>query len=433
MRTFVSRVLMLGVAGALVVSLSSCATFTRGDDDFHVSGGQLYRDDDAFTMRAFMDHEVGAGKGAKSSMLPAMGKVAYVGGNTLCLDLAGFNDDGTEINPEDVATVGILAERADTQGMGVMVRVLGDSTDAAFRENAVKTAARALKGEARAVYWIDGENAAALAADFKQIAKNVVVACPSGCDLRTTDVVPAEQPGDAVLVTGAFPEDLEAVDVNFVLEGTEENYTALDLALMTEEEKAPWTPDNSVLSEEERAEGFVALFNGRDLDGWYVRGDNESGFHVNECGNIEWIKEGAYALLTARRYGDYILRLDYKILEGGNSGLHIRAPRDCRNSYIGMEFQILGDHGTEPTDDTSGALYKQQAPLVNAAKPGGEWNSVEIRLEGTKIHATLNGEVIHDFDMAEHEDLAYRNQKGFIGLQDHDNYVSFRNVRIKEL
>jgi hypothetical protein len=145
------------------------------------------------------------------------------------------------------------------------------------------------------------------------------------------------------------------------------------------------------------------------------------------------VQEGAYALLTARRYGDYILRLEYKILEGGNSGLHLRAPRDCRNSYIGMEFQILGDHGTEPTDDTTGALYKQQAPLVNAANPGGEWNALEIRLEGTKIHAVLNGQVIHDFDMADHEDLAHRNQSGFIGLQDHDDYVAFRSIRIKEL
>lgn len=432
MHTIVKRILFLTLTGGLLAGLSSCAGMTRGKDDFYVRDGKLYRDDDTFTLHAFKNAEVGAGHGTKATMLPAFGAVAYVGGNTVCMDLAGFNADGTAINAEDLATVGILAERADTQGMGVLVRVLGESTDPDFRANAVKTAANALKNEARVAYWIDGDNADQLAADFKAIAGKVVVACPSGCDLRVIDAVPGGQPADAVLLVDTLP-DLESLDINFVVAGTEENLNVLDQALMHPEEKQPWTPDNSMLSEAERAEGFVSLFNGKDLDGWYIRGENKEGFRVNEDAEIEWVSTDSYALLTTRRYDDFILRLDHKILDGGNSGIHLRAPRDCRNSYIGMEFQLLGDHGTEPTDDTTGALYKQHPPLVVASKPGGEWNTLEIRLEGTKIHAVLNDQVIQDYDMAEHEDLAHRNKSGFIGLQDHDNYVAFRNIRIKEL
>jgi hypothetical protein len=61
------------------------------------------------------------------------------------------------------------------------------------------------------------------------------------------------------------------------------------------------------------------------------------------------------------------------------------------------------------------------------------WNSLEIVLNGSHMKATLNGQVIHDFDMDTVEELKYRLKDGFIGLQDHDHFVAFRNVRIKEL
>jgi hypothetical protein len=183
----------------------------------------------------------------------------------------------------------------------------------------------------------------------------------------------------------------------------------------------------------EQGEGFVPLFGEHDLKGWWYFGDNTAGFHVSDYGYLEWAERGGGALMTDRRYGDFILRLEYKILKGGNSGIYLRAPRNCRQSYIGMEFQIQGDAGEKPKDDGTGALYKQLAPLKNAARPGPEWNSLEITLQGTHLRAVLNGEVVQDTDLAGHDDLKYRLQRGFIGLQDHGNYVAFRKIRIKEL
>ena len=127
------------------------------------------------------------------------------------------------------------------------------------------------------------------------------------------------------------------------------------------------------------------------------------------------------------------LCLEWKIEEGGNSGIFLRAPRAARCSRIGMEFQLRGDHGREPTDDSTGAIYDVLAPVVNAGRPAGEWNEVEILLDGTYLKATLNGQIVHDIDFHDHPGLQFRLRRGFIGLQDHGNYVAFRNIRLLRL
>jgi len=421
-------------SGALAVVLAAgCTSIPFGEDDFYVKEGVLMRDDDAWTIRAVHNPDAGAEGGAKGAMLPAMGQVAKVGGNTIAFDLQGFNDDGTELDPMGAQAVEAIAERAETQHMAGVVRVLGDATDPAFRENAAKTAAETLKAERRAIYWIDGPDTPSLVARFKETAPTLVVATApgKGGDVEYVDFVPYNKP--EALEPEADEEKANPDDVHFILPAAAESYTKLDKALMTEEEKEPWEPDNSVLSEEEREAGFIALFNGKNLDGWWFEGDNTDGFHVSEYGFIEWVEDGADSIKTVNRYGNFILRLEYKILEGGNSGLFLRAPRACRESYIGMEFQLKGDHGKEPCDTCTGALYSQLAPQAIANKPGGEWNAVEIKLEGNHLHSKLNGTVIHDYDLSQHDDLAHRNKEGFIGLQDHGDYVAFRNIRIKPL
>jgi hypothetical protein len=98
-----------------------------------------------------------------------------------------------------------------------------------------------------------------------------------------------------------------------------------------------------------------------------------------------------------------------------------------------MEFQLQGDSGTPVTNQTSGAVYVVLPPRVNAAKPEGEWNSVEVTLNGPKLKAVLNGEVIQDTNLDDTEELRPRLRRGFIGLQDHASYVAFRNIRVKKL
>lgn len=423
------------VLTCLAVSLlAGCATVPPGigKEDIHIQNGVLSRDKWDITLKAIMAPDLAKARDELSKTAPVLAKIAYVGGNTACTDLAGFNEDGTAINPADVATVGKLGHRAKEQRMAIMIRVLGGKTDPAFCENAVRTAAAALQNERRAVYYFDGPDAAKWASLFRELAPKLVVAAPEVGHVKVVTETPEPPAAEPTLVVGT-PHGHYDMNTHFLVGGSEEDYARVEEALTNEVQKQPWEPDNSVLSEAERKEGFIALMNEKDFSGWWQLNPEKNSFIVNERGEFEFKEAGGKAILTRNRYSDFILRLDFKIEEDGNSGIFLRAPRDARQSKIGMEFQIHGDYGKKPSDDSTGAIYKVKAARVNGSNPAMTWNELEIVLDGMHMKATLNGKILHDFDMNEYEELKYRLKDGFIGLQDHDHYVAFRNVRLKEL
>ncbi len=189
------------------------------------------------------------------------------------------------------------------------------------------------------------------------------------------------------------------------------------------------------LSAEERAEGFVPLFDGHSLAGWEHNGPPGT-FHV-ENGELvgRRIKGSAYWLSTKEQYGDFELRLQFKIEPGGNSGVFIRAPRHGRTSREGMEVQIIDDSHLRnaPNKGSMGAIYGVVAPKKQAAKPAGEWNDLWIRCVGDRITVTLNGVVVNDLSMTDYPPLRDRPRRGYIGLSAHTGTVRFRNIRIKVL
>ena len=420
----------------LCIVVSSCATVSRVvvKDGFRVANDQLYRDNSGFTLNAVYEPELCAKGAALEQMVHALAKIAEVGGNAVAFDLCGYEDDGKKLSQQSVRTVAAYAKRAKDQRMAVIVRVLGDGKSTYNRHDAVATAARALADVSLAVYWIDGDNAANLARRFKKISSHLVVAAPKNGDIiLTTSSEKAGNSGQHLLVD-ALPHDPRG-NVNYVLTGNPEVYKLIDETYMTEVEKAAWTPDNSMLTEEERAEGFVSLFNGRDLNNWWSFKHGKESFRVNEDGYIECYQSGAEAIMSNRRYDNFILRLEYNIKDkDANSGIHLRAPRAARQSKIGFEFQIMGDsYLSEPHINSTGAVYDVLPALAVAARPEGEWNEVEIMLNGPHLKATLNGVIVQDVNFDEVEEMRYRLRRGFIDLQDHDNYVLFRNVRVKEL
>lgn len=420
---------------ALVVcaSLSACQTFVSGKDDFKIVDGKLMRGTNDFTMQGFVTPDMGASGAAPDAVIPTLAHIADVGGNTFCMNLPGLSEDGSKIDPVAVQTVDAIATRAKDSRMCAIVRVLGDNTDPGFRRNAVKTAAKALYGQALAVYYIDGPDAPALAKAFKKAAPHLIVAAPENGDIRVVDTPPAEAPATPVLLAGAIP-DLTLANVHFLLPGRDEDYPALDAALTHEEEKTPWTPDNTTLSEQERAEGFVSLFDGKTLNGWWILGTNKEAFHVSEDGFIEWRAKDGGALMSNKRYSDFIFRIEWKLLPGGNSGVWFRAPRGSRQSRFGFELQMMGDTDvTEPTKTSTGSIYDVVPPLCMPANKEGLWNTAEVICQGSHVRALINGQVVQDLDFDENEELRGRLDRGFIGLTDHDCYVAFRNIRIKEL
>ncbi|HOE13184.1 MAG TPA: DUF1080 domain-containing protein [bacterium] len=187
-----------------------------------------------------------------------------------------------------------------------------------------------------------------------------------------------------------------------------------------------------VLEPGEKEEGFVPLFDGRTLKGWTTLSDSWQSFSVQ---NGEIACDGTAPntyLRTQRQYKDFILRVEVKISEGGNSGIFVRAPLWGRSSRIAFEIQVLGGTEADPRN-SFGAVYNILGPKEDAAKGPGEWNAFEIECRGPQVRIILNGKEIHNFNVDDIPQMKDRIREGVIGLQDHRCKVWFRKIRIKEL
>jgi hypothetical protein len=211
-----------------------------------------------------------------------------------------------------------------------------------------------------------------------------------------------------------------------------ENLGFLDRKNRFPAEFEPWSYDDVLLPDDERRDRFKPMFDGITLKGWTSVREGETSF-VARDGMIEWVRKGAGAIQFQRRFSDFVLRFEYKISKGGNSGVHLRSPRANRASRIGFEVQLLGDYGERPSKGGTGAIYSVIAPVENASKPAGEWNSVEVTANGALVKVTLNEKVVQNVNFDAYPELKDRLRRGFIRLTDHGDYVAFRNIRIKEL
>jgi hypothetical protein len=205
-----------------------------------------------------------------------------------------------------------------------------------------------------------------------------------------------------------------------------------------------WLLPAVLLADEPSNDGFVALFNGKDLSGWKLYDSKPEGWQVIE-GLLVCTGKGGGWLGTERDYANYILRLEYRLLPGGNSGVYLRAPDKGWISRAGMEIQILDDFAPQYAKldfyQYTGSIYHVVAPTQRASKPAGEWNRLEIKAEGRNIVVTLNDKRVVDADLdrclkdpevaSKHTGLT--RTTGKIGLQSHNERVEFRALRIKEL
>lgn len=196
-------------------------------------------------------------------------------------------------------------------------------------------------------------------------------------------------------------------------------------------------------------QGFVGLFPHDSLDGW---GEEQHSFFKRQHPNQKtWSVhdgvvhcDGSLGNCGFLRYekplADFVLRLDYRIPPGCNSGVCIRArvPYTTLNpntlpSNVGFEVQILDDAGKPATAQSTGSFYSVLAPKVNAARPPGEWNPLEIECRGPRIRVTLNGQLVQDVDQTKIPGISPRPLSGYLSLQNHGGSIEFRNLRLKEL
>ena len=194
---------------------------------------------------------------------------------------------------------------------------------------------------------------------------------------------------------------------------------------------------------EKNSEGFVNLFNGKDLTGWTgsVNG------YAAENGLL--VCKGGGNLYTEKEYDNFILRFEFKLPENANNGLGIRCVQGKDAAYHGMELQILDDSGSKYTTlqpyQYHGSIYgvvpaKKKRDGSSFLKKTGEWNFQEVRAIGDHVMVILNGAVIvsaylddvnETMDKKSHPGL--HNEKGYIGWLGHGSMVEWRNIRIREV
>ncbi len=212
----------------------------------------------------------------------------------------------------------------------------------------------------------------------------------------------------------------------------------------------PLAAADNELTDAEKRDGWVLLFDGKSLDGWTTNERKPSARPV-EQGALNPHRCGGYMLIHERQWEDFILTLDFKISPGCNSGVFFRTsplePLPGKDSgYNGLEIAI-DDTRAAGFHDT-GAIYDLVKPNKNNMRPAGQWNHLVLTCNKNIIEVRLNRQTVTmmDLDMwtetgkrpdgSNHKfEFAYRDRprRGYIGLQDHGGDCWYKNIKIQPL
>jgi hypothetical protein len=192
-------------------------------------------------------------------------------------------------------------------------------------------------------------------------------------------------------------------------------------------------------------EGFVPLFNGKNLDGWV---------NVN-CAPETWqVKDGIIVcsgiptgvLRTEKQYENYVLELEWRHMKkGGNAGLFIHSdplPAPGQPFTRSIEVQIMDGRDTENytshgdvfaihgasmrPDKPHPGGWMRSLPSERQCKPAGQWNHYRLESRDGTVSLAVNGKVVtRGYDL--------KPRKGYICLESEGSEVHFRNIRIREL
>jgi hypothetical protein len=219
----------------------------------------------------------------------------------------------------------------------------------------------------------------------------------------------------------------------------------------------------NTLSKKEKKEGYMLLFDGKTTTGW--RGYNQPAFPakgwevvdgmLHVIGSARGEAGGGGDILYDKKFSNFELTLEWKVSEGGNSGIFYLA-QEIPGEPVwknAPEMQIL-DNERHPDaklgvngNRAAGSLYDLIPGKFEAVKPAGEWNNVKILVyKGTVVHF-VNGQQVLEYHLwtddwkkmvdnskfKEYPTFYNTAQEGFIVLQDHGDDVWFRNIKIKEM
>jgi hypothetical protein len=218
--------------------------------------------------------------------------------------------------------------------------------------------------------------------------------------------------------------------------------------------------DQNSLSDEERASGWVLLFDGQSLDGWHgYNGQSTQSWMIEDCAIKSVGTEGNYGsdlradLVSDKQYENFEISIDWKTSPGGNSGLMygvVEDPKYRAAWMTGPEYQFIDDEGfPEKLEEwqKAGANYAMHLPNdEKELRPVGGWNNTRILVNGPHVEHWLNGKKILEFERWNEEWQALRDsgkwneapdyglaKTGHIVIQDHGSVFWFRNIKIREI
>ncbi len=197
------------------------------------------------------------------------------------------------------------------------------------------------------------------------------------------------------------------------------------------------------ISQEADEEGWISLFNGKDLTGWKLKEDGRQSWSVQEgiLTNVSTHDERGTDLMTERTFTDHELHVQFRVPEGGNSGVYLQGR---------YEVQVADSAGEEnPGPGDCGGIWATSAPLKNAAKPAGEWQTYDITFtaprtdadgnvtENARVTVKLNGELIQDNvelpkPTGGHVDNEVT-KPGCLMLQGNHSSIEYRDIRYRPL
>jgi len=217
---------------------------------------------------------------------------------------------------------------------------------------------------------------------------------------------------------------------------------------------------DNTLTDAEKAEGWMLLFDGKSMDGWRAyNADTLPPNWVVEDGALKGLGAtggsdiGGDLVYGDEEFEEFELEFTWKISEGGNSGLFyhvVEGPKYKAPYYTGPEYQVIDQLGfAQPLEkwQSVGADYAMSEPdFEGAVKPAGEWNTSKIVFSTEGASYWLNGKKTVEFIPYSEEWEAKKNsgkwtdfpdykiaKKGLIALQDHGDTVWFKNIKIRKL
>lgn len=210
---------------------------------------------------------------------------------------------------------------------------------------------------------------------------------------------------------------------------------------------------DNTLSSKEKKEGWILLFDGKSTGGWRSYQNKQTDNWDVKNGELYCKTEGVTNradLITANKYENYELQIDWKIAPKMNSGIVYMVTEENGATYeSGPEYQLIDDVGYPgklSDKQLSGSNYDMHAPSAKPAKPAGEFNHTKIIVNKGHVEHWLNGTRVVDYQLWTPEwEQAKANSKwkdvksygmskaGHIALQDHGGGVAFKNIKIKPL